>query len=1065
MRWILGAVLCWWWWVVLCTADNAVVNQHVLLEIHTTVYNIPDDDDNNNNNDHAAVFSLTLDHHHHHHQHIDPAAAAADGETITPLAAQRLPLHHRQSHVVTTHAVAPHQTIVCALWQDEDVLLTRQIIVVDTPSDTVRTVVQLQGYAVRSGDSPSRPWNYYYYQYYYYTRMITILLGALLLWFVVVVAITLGWPQQPYHHHRHHDWVEQAAWVEREQEDKEQQPQQQQQQQQQQQEEYHSDESESHSSSQAEQPEAQGLDGDEWLEIEESSESDQETDPAWNQFHVDNLPVLPRRYAEEDDQESSDPSLTGPAAPPVVERHVPRPVDGATTFAEEMERFSRLQLGSPPSQSRTGRREIHLSPLPHWQRAESSLSDGVAVEGAVEAEDDDSSSPPTESPKESTVRGTSEQEMPVPPPLPVTTHSPLPTTQHPTAHDTQASSVPPSTTVKTPVTPQEQQQSNDAPMHKSTNETAVPLPPSQCPTEHAPMNESTVQTQLLSPWDHPPADATDDSPLHPAPPSPKPPTDHVTMQVEIPPPPEGATTMGTVKTPWHAAPVNNSTAATPPPAHAPNDKSDTHPRVVVGTLANNEETEESSVAGVANLSQPSEAPSSREKQLSVQSPLTQGHVVILPEMIAPMHEQIRRDTKVTLPSADGEKDQTTIFADQAVAAEHDRGKKASQSDVTVTSDDEIPKETFDEKAATAKEKAPRIAADPIMAMQEVVADSSAGLFPQTLASEKQSMDLAQKSSKDDKETVAHQRLTSPHKDDKERTSPASGSSSHRVEKTPKSSHKPVAESRQVTLKEVSIMPRKTTTGAKTDLKDWHDKRGEVGDSASFSYVSTLSPDSRDSVSTFSQVRPKDLATAEYDTKPPSPPRQEDVVEVAERETFVAKPENPEETDDGKATSSVPDGSSKIRPEMVLSHSLRNAADAVEAPMWQFSSEEALKPVERKRRRKSKDRSKEKSSQKRAPFMSPQSSTRGGIKRKWIDLTDFKTPPLQEPGKRPSRQRASDSSGAQRPHEAPQMDVEDTPAVAIDDDPTTAWLDSKKSTARRSTFRGKLSLLEEKTPVW
>ena len=159
--------------------------------------------------------------------------------------------------------------------------------------------------------------------------------------------------------------------------------------------------------------------------------------------------------------------------------------------------------------------------------------------------------------------------------------------------------------------------------------------------------------------------------------------------------------------------------------------------------------------------------------------------------------------------------------------------------------------------------------------------------------------------------------------------------------------------------------------------------------SSFTYVSTLSPDSRASSSNFSpfpehrqgkpwkqNVEHPDGGENSASSSNPQPkqaesgeskfPAAEDLVEVVK----VIQVEN-------------------FVPEVVISDSLKNASDDLTAPVWQYSSEEANRPVERKRRR----RPRRKSTGAKAPFMSPKvpRSARQGVKRKFVDLTDFKSP--------------------------------------------------------------------------
>jgi hypothetical protein len=270
---------------------------------------------------------------------------------------------------------------------------------------------------------------------------------------------------------------------------------------------------------------------------------------------------------------------------------------------------------------------------------------------------------------------------------------------------------------------------------------------------------------------------------------------------------------------------------------------------------------------------------------------------------------------------------------------------------------------------------------------------------------------------------------------------SSSHSSPRPQKTPalpKGNVKPCV----ATAKETSFV----SAGCKLDQNSGSTEKvqdaKDTGEGSSpFSYVSTLSPDSRASPLNLSHFRTscvgKGPATSERMIEKQISERiggddgvLNNQVDEAETETphaalnderfdsQVDLEEYPLATsnEDGLDSQSVvegnPDGEyvaetepSIILPEVTLSHSLRNAVDDIGAPMWEFSPEEALKPVPRKRRR----RSESKSARKNLPFGSPRMSirTRGSVKRKLIDLTEFKTPPLQEYGGTERKRRARD----------------------------------------------------------
>lgn len=146
----------------------------------------------------------------------------------------------------------------------------------------------------------------------------------------------------------------------------------------------------------------------------------------------------------------------------------------------------------------------------------------------------------------------------------------------------------------------------------------------------------------------------------------------------------------------------------------------------------------------------------------------------------------------------------------------------------------------------------------------------------------------------------------------------------------------------------------------------------------------------------------------------------------------------------------PPGSSdnhvNLLPDHVISEPLRKSMQDLEAPVWQFSPEEALKPVVRRRRK-----ARRRSSSKKAPFMSPGSASgpRSGSKRKLVDLTDFKTPPLTEPGKHKHAMRQSASSSKPATKDAP-VEGHPEPTEAVNQQPDLDWSESKSS-SRGKTF--------------
>ena len=266
---------------------------------------------------------------------------------------------------------------------------------------------------------------------------------------------------------------------------------------------------------------------------------------------------------------------------------------------------------------------------------------------------------------------------------------------------------------------------------------------------------------------------------------------------------------------------------------------------------------------------------------------------------------------------------------------------------------------------------------------------------------------------------------------------------------------------------------------------------DANESSPFTYVSTLSPDSRASSSNWTETRT--FATKNVAQSYEGHAERKTGVEVGSRASGQKRrpvsEEQPADQQLMKADSCVDaspnsefppfgrDGGEVeivgvrqpqlgpremgFMPEVVLSDSLRNAMQNFEArPVWQFSNEEAVKPVDKKRRR----RPSRKPARERAPFMSPGSNTRSTLqpeaKRKFIDMTDFKTPPLQEPGAHSKRRAAMSKTPPRKPEKDSTKRQELIQAI----DPADSWSESK-SAARGSTFsRKKRSSSETKPSV-
>ena len=193
----------------------------------------------------------------------------------------------------------------------------------------------------------------------------------------------------------------------------------------------------------------------------------------------------------------------------------------------------------------------------------------------------------------------------------------------------------------------------------------------------------------------------------------------------------------------------------------------------------------------------------------------------------------------------------------------------------------------------------------------------------------------------------------------------------------------------------------------------------------FTYVSTLSPDSRASSSNWTDgARVKKASSKQLFQSAEVHGSIKESNTTKRKHESTSKDDNSNQINQAQVTADSLDalraceadevevlGSRQTAnpcPDVVLSVSLRNAIQDLDAPVWQFSSEEALKPVEKKRRHR---KSKRTSSRKRAPFMSPQSSSSSqrGSKRKHSDTADFMTPPLTEPEATNKRRAKSETA--------------------------------------------------------
>jgi hypothetical protein len=143
------------------------------------------------------------------------------------------------------------------------------------------------------------------------------------------------------------------------------------------------------------------------------------------------------------------------------------------------------------------------------------------------------------------------------------------------------------------------------------------------------------------------------------------------------------------------------------------------------------------------------------------------------------------------------------------------------------------------------------------------------------------------------------------------------------------------------------------------------------------------------------------------------------------------------------------------PDGVYSHSLRNAMQSLEAPVWQFCSEDALKPVPRKRRKSHRESSrkessshkkssthKESSSKKPDGEPSPRSSTKRNLLHGF-----FTPPPSSDPGPQTKR-RAADSSHEDRSATKSQQSSDKTNQGSFTD--ASIW-SASKSSSRGATF--------------
>lgn len=259
------------------------------------------------------------------------------------------------------------------------------------------------------------------------------------------------------------------------------------------------------------------------------------------------------------------------------------------------------------------------------------------------------------------------------------------------------------------------------------------------------------------------------------------------------------------------------------------------------------------------------------------------------------------------------------------------------------------------------------------------------------------------------------------------------------------------------------------------------QKGTNDSSPSFTYVSTLSPDSRASTANWTESRDfTKNSTQSYEGETERKTSAGRDSGASRRKCRLASEEKVPADHQRKTTdscgkisqSSKPlhvcrdDGEVEVLeirrsdpvaflPEIVLSDSLRNVKQDFEAmPVWQFSNEEAVKPVDRKRRR----RPSRKPAREKAPFMSPASNTRSTsrpeAKRKLIDLTDFRTPPLQDHGAQSKRRGSSSKTPPRKPEKCTIKWQEFTEAT----DPVADWSESKSlphvgTFSRKKRFSG------------
>jgi hypothetical protein len=188
---------------------------------------------------------------------------------------------------------------------------------------------------------------------------------------------------------------------------------------------------------------------------------------------------------------------------------------------------------------------------------------------------------------------------------------------------------------------------------------------------------------------------------------------------------------------------------------------------------------------------------------------------------------------------------------------------------------------------------------------------------------------------------------------------------------------------------------------------------------------------------------------EVTLKPMDGDAAEDFVEVV-----GVKPRSSEELlVDPEDANPLPDG--------VYSHSLRSAMQTLEAPVWQFSSEDALKPVPRKRRKSRRTPSRRESSshkeysshkksstRKEASLKSPngESSPRSSTKRKLVH--SFATPPPPtEPGSQAKRHATGSSHDDHSTSKSQRSSKNSDPSSFAD---ASTWSGSNAS-SRGTTF--------------